>query len=197
MACSNRPSVSTRICRFLPLISLPASTPVRIDAGSPFFGALDALAIDDAGGGTGFSVRLLAAFGVERVMNAIQRAVAVPPDEVVVDRAAGWKIFRKVAPLAAGAQDIHDPVHHRAQICSPLAAAAPRWRNEPLDKRPLLIRQVARIAQIITIVSSLGSHPSTSAASPRIRTAFLESQPIQPIQQVLGRTLSLSISATR
>ncbi|MGZ8299447.1 MAG: hypothetical protein ACXWU5_03350, partial [Rhodoplanes sp.] len=47
---------------------------------------------------------------------------------------------------------------------------------------------------------SLGSHPSTSAASPRIRTAFLESQPIQPIQQVLGRTLkegdvvSISIS---
>ena len=27
MACSNRPSVSTRICRFLPLISLPASNP--------------------------------------------------------------------------------------------------------------------------------------------------------------------------
>ena len=119
---------------------------------TPLFGALDALAIDDAGGGTGFSVRLLAAFGVERVMNAIQRAIAVPPDEVVVDRAAGWKIFRKVAPLAAGAQDIHDPIHHRAQICSPLAAAAPRWRNERLDKRPLLIRQVARVSQVITIV---------------------------------------------
>ena len=119
---------------------------------APFFGALHALTIDDAGGGAGFSFRLLAAFDVECVMNAIQRAIAVPPDEVVVDRAAWRKIFRKVAPLAAGAQDIHDPIHHRAQICSPLAAAAPRWRNERLDKRPLLIRQVARVSQVITIV---------------------------------------------
>jgi hypothetical protein len=33
-------------------------------------------------------------------MNAIQHAIALPPDEVVVDRAVRRKILRKVAPLA-------------------------------------------------------------------------------------------------
>ena len=115
MACSNRPSVSTRICRFLPLICLPASKPCG-SMRPPFFGALHALAIDDAGGGACFSFRLLAAFDVERVMNAIEHAVAVPPNEIVVHRAARRKILRKLAPLAAGAQDIHHPVHHRAHV---------------------------------------------------------------------------------
>src|SRR5712691_5138113 len=101
MACSNRPSVSTRICRFLPLISLPASNPWG-SMPAPFFGALDALTIDDASGGASFSLRLLAAFDIERVMNAIQHAVALPPNEVIVVRAARRKILRKVAPLAAG-----------------------------------------------------------------------------------------------
>ena len=108
----------------------------------PFFGALHALTIDDASGGASFSLRLLTAFNVERVMDAIQYAVALPPDEIVVDCAARRKILRKVAPLAACAQDIHDPVHDRAHVGLPLAATASRWRNERLDKRPLVVRQV-------------------------------------------------------
>ncbi len=61
----------------------------------PFFGAFHALAIDDGGGGTGLSFRLLAAGDVERVVNAIQHTIAVPPDEVVVDRAVRRKVLRK------------------------------------------------------------------------------------------------------
>jgi hypothetical protein len=53
-----------------------------------------------------FPFRLLAAFDVERVMNAIQYTIALPPDEVVVDRTVRRKILREVAPLATGAQDI-------------------------------------------------------------------------------------------
>src|SRR4029077_8021651 len=78
--------------------------------------------------GASFSLRLLTAFNVERVMDAIQYAVALPPDEIVVDCAARRKILRKVAPLAACAQDIHDPVHDRAHVGLPLAATASRWR---------------------------------------------------------------------
>ena len=85
-------------------------------------------------------------------MNAIQHAVALPPNEVVVHRAARRKILRKVAPLAAGAQDIHHPVHDRAHLLSPLAAARFRGRNEGFNMRPLVIRQVARVSQVITIV---------------------------------------------
>ena len=115
---------SQRVDENMPLLALdrvPGIEPVRIDASPPFWHS-HTLTIDDACGGAPF--RLLAAFDIERVMNAIQHAVAVPPNEVVVDRAARRKIFRKVPPLAAGAQDIHDPVHDRAHVGSPLAAAA-------------------------------------------------------------------------
>jgi hypothetical protein len=47
----------------------------RIDARSPFFGALHALAVDDAGRGAGFPVRPLAALDVELVMDPIKRAI--------------------------------------------------------------------------------------------------------------------------
>ena len=122
-------------------------------------------------------------------MNTIEHAVALPPNEVVVDRAARWKILRKVTPLAAGTEDIHHPVHGRAHVGSPLTAAWLGWRNERFHKRPLVIRQVARVSQVITIVFRavlMRPHrgpPSNQAAS-------LESQTIQGIQQVLGRTLS-------
>ena len=85
-------------------------------------------------------------------MNAIQYAVALPPDEVVVDRAARWKILRKIAPLATGAQDVHHAVHNRTHVGAPLTSARLRRRNERLDIRPLVIRQIARVPQVITIV---------------------------------------------
>jgi len=119
---------------------------------APFFGALHALTIDDASGGASFPFRLLAAFDIECVMNAIQHAVALPPNEVVVDRAARWKILRKVAPLAAGAQDIHDPIHDRAHVGSSLAAAWFCRRNVALDMRPFIVGQIAWVSQLITIV---------------------------------------------
>src|ERR1700693_3483428 len=152
MAWSSRPSGSTRRCRFLPLISLPASKPCG-SMRPPFFCALHALTVDDGGGGTGLAVRPFAALNVERVMNAIEHAVALPPDEVVVHRATRRKILRNIAPLTTGAQDVHQAVHHRTHVGAALAAARPRRRNERRDNRPLLVREVARVPQMITIVS--------------------------------------------
>src|SRR5712675_2970540 len=119
---------------------------------SIFFGAFHALAIDDGGGGTGLSFRLLAAGDVERVVNAIQHTIALPPNEVVVDRAVRRKVLWKVAPLATGAQDIHHPVHDRTHVGPPLATARLRRRNQWCNIRPLVIREVARVPQVITIV---------------------------------------------
>ena len=155
---------------------------------APFFGALHALAIDDAGGGTGFSLRSLSALDAERVMNTIEHAVALPPNKVVVDRAARREILWKVTPLAAATEDIHHPVHDRAHVGSPLAAAWLGWRNEWFDKCPLVIRQVARVSQMITIVfRAVLMRPHRGPSSNQ--AASLESQMIQGIQQVLGRTL--------
>jgi len=74
MACSSRPNVSTRRCRFLPLIFLPASYPAD-RCGPPFFGAFHALAVDDGGGRARVALLLLTALLIERVMDAIQCAV--------------------------------------------------------------------------------------------------------------------------
>src|SRR5258705_9395738 len=118
----------------------------------PFFGAFHALAIDDGSGGAGFSLRLLAACDVEHMVNAIQNPIAVPPHEVVVDRAVGRKVLRKVAPLATGAQDIHHFVHDRTHVGPPLATAGLGWRNQWCNIGPLFICEVARVPQMITIV---------------------------------------------
>jgi hypothetical protein len=50
-------------------------------------------AIDDGGGGARFSFRLVAAFDVKRVMNAIQHAIALPPNEIIVHLLRGGKSF--------------------------------------------------------------------------------------------------------
>ena len=58
----------------MPLLALdqPARVePMRIDARPPFFSALHALAVNDAGGGAGFSFRLLAAFDLKRMMQTM------------------------------------------------------------------------------------------------------------------------------
>jgi hypothetical protein len=60
---------------------------------APLFGAFHALAVDNGGGGVGFSFRLLAACDIEHVMNAIQHTIAVPPDEVVWTVLYGGKSF--------------------------------------------------------------------------------------------------------
>src|SRR5882672_1017788 len=78
MAWSSKPSVSTSIWRFLPLTFCPHHSHAD-RCKPPFFGAFHALAIDNGGGGAGFSFRLLAACDVERVMNAIQHTIALPP----------------------------------------------------------------------------------------------------------------------
>ena len=46
----------------------------------PLFGALHALAVDDSGGRACLAFTLLAARGVKRVVDAVERAVIAPQD---------------------------------------------------------------------------------------------------------------------
>src|SRR5208282_6568885 len=158
-----------------------------------FFCALHALTVDDGGGGTGFAFRSFTAFDVERVMNAIQHAVALPPDEVVIHRAVWRKILRKIAPLTTGAQDIHQAVYHRTHVGAALTAARPRRRNEWLNNRPLPVREVARVSQMITIVSRPVFLCPHRRLSPTNQTASFETQMIPMTPQVLRRTLRVLV----
>ena len=109
MPCSSKPCVSTRTCRFLPLAACRhRSRGCRCEP--PFFSAFHTLTVDDAGRGAGFARGFLAALEVERMMDAIQRAVPVPQAEVIMHGASGRQILGQRAPLAAGAQNVITPL---------------------------------------------------------------------------------------
>ena len=83
-----------------------------------------------------------------------QGAVMLPAAEVEVDRAAGWQILWHRTPLAAGAQEVHQPVKNLADIDRALVAAPLSSGNLRLDQRPFLVGQVARIAQLAAVVAA-------------------------------------------
>src|SRR5450631_651537 len=89
----------------------------------PFFGAFDALTIDDTGRGAGFAFQFPAAFEVQRVMDAIQRAVIPPVAEITIQRAFWRQVFGNVTPLASRAQHIHHAVENFPHIDFALAPA--------------------------------------------------------------------------
>jgi hypothetical protein len=69
--------------------------------------------------------RPFAAFNIERVMNAIEHAVALPPDEVVVHRATRRKILRNIAQPVLKMYIRPSPPHAcRCGACRRQAAAA-------------------------------------------------------------------------
>ena len=84
-----------RIDQNMPLLALDQLAgieAVAVDA-SPPFSALFTLCVDDAGRGAGFARGFLAALEVERMMDAIQRAVPVPQAEVIMHGASGRQIL--------------------------------------------------------------------------------------------------------
>src|SRR4029453_2686732 len=109
MAWSSRPNVSTRMCRFLPLIFLPASYPCG-SMHAPLFLRFHALAVDDGGGRTGLPLLSIATLLVKRVGNSFQCAVIGPQVEVVIDRAFRGQVFRDRPPLTAGRENVHEAV---------------------------------------------------------------------------------------
>jgi hypothetical protein len=96
---------------------------------------------------------ILAALDVEIVMDAIERAVPVPQAEVIMHSAARRQALGQIAPLTAGAQDVHHAVDHLAHVDPSLAAAPLARRNERLDKRPFLVGEITRIAQPVAVVA--------------------------------------------
>ena len=127
----------------------------------PLFGAFHALAVDDAGRGACSAHGFLSALDVEHMMDAIQRAIPVPQAEVIVHGPSGRQLLGQRAPLAAGAEQVHHAVNHLADIDAPFAAARLARRDQRLDMRPLLIGQIARIEQLVAVVTG-AVHMDTS-----------------------------------
>ena len=87
-----------------------------------FFCAFDTLTVDDARGRARLAPHRFAAFDVQGVVDAIQRPVIVPKVKLFEQRAARRKILGHGTPLATGAHDVHQAVHHFPDINAPLAA---------------------------------------------------------------------------
>jgi hypothetical protein len=121
-------------------------------------------------------------------MDAIQRPIVVPQGEVAMHRAAGRKVLRKSAPLAAGAQDIHQAIDHVPHGDRALAAAPLRRRDQRFHKRPFLVGQVARIAKMAAVIA-MAVLVRPHRRHPAHRVTAIESQPIPMIQDVFGQTL--------
>src|ERR1700730_7806913 len=96
----------------------------------PLFRALHALAVDDAGRRARFTIHGFATLHVERVMNAIQRAVPVPKVEITNQWPLGRQIFENITPLAPRAQHIHEIVNDFPRLTRARPSATPgRWNN--------------------------------------------------------------------
>ena len=85
-------------------------------------------------------------------MDTPECAVPVPATEIVVHRAAWRQVFRQRRPLAASAQDEHHPVDDIPLGYRSLVATALGRRDQRADQRPLLVGQVAWIAQFAPII---------------------------------------------
>lgn len=139
-AWSKSPIVSTRICRFLPLIFCPRHT--RSDrCRPPFFSALHALAVDHTGRRASVSPSLLTALHVERMVDVLQGPVIVPEIEVVMQRALRREILGHISPLTARAENVHDAINAFAFVLHALASATLGRRNQRFDERPLIVGQ--------------------------------------------------------
>lgn len=118
----------------------------------PPFRALHALGVDNRGCRAGLAPGLLPAQNVESMVNAIERPVLVPAPQVVVHRAPRRQVLWQRRPLAAGAQDVHHTIEHRAHVDRPLVAAALRIQDQRADDRPLFVGQITRVAQLAAVV---------------------------------------------
>ena len=124
-------------------------------------------------------------------MDAPQRAISLPQVEIIMQRAARRQVLRDRPPLAAGAEDGHQPVDHRAHVDRPLAAAALRRAGSAappatLPRRSDLSGRAACCGLTVAVLRRPHQRP------PRSQAAATESQETQPIQYLLGQTLRCS-----
>jgi len=110
-----------------------------------------ALTVDDRGSWAGLSTLTLARGNIERMVDALQRAVPIPQHEVRMHCTLRRQVLRQRLPLATRREHVEDCVENLAHIdLAPTAAALGR-RDHRLSQRPFSIRQIARISQTVPL----------------------------------------------
>jgi len=85
------------------------------------------------------------------MMDTLQCAVPVPQLKIVVHRALRRQVLRQGLPLAAGPQDVENPVQHLTHIHLAFAPAVPRWRDQVLHKHPFGIDQITLVTKAAAV----------------------------------------------
>src|SRR5882762_7345920 len=94
---------------------------------------------------------MLAGLDIERVMDALQRAVPIPQHEVGMCGAFRRQVLRQRLPLAARREHVEDRVQNLADVhLAPTPTAFGR-RYRRFDQRPLAVAQIARVAQAVAV----------------------------------------------
>jgi hypothetical protein len=119
MACSSRPSVSTRICRFLPLISLPASKPCG-SMQAPLVWGLFCQAVSER-----------ASFFLDRFLCSTWSPVSSPRPAVLQSRRAQELSRLAVAPNLAAYSALARPHLDCSEHDGTLGAVGMTIRGEP------------------------------------------------------------------
>jgi len=110
-----------------------------------------ALTVDDRGGWAGLPTLTLACGNIERMVDALQRAVPIPQHEVRMRCALRRQILGQRLPLATRREHVENCVENLANIdLAPTTAALGRWDHR-LSQRPFSIRQIARISQTMPL----------------------------------------------
>ena len=113
------------------------------------FRGLGALAIDDPGRRDDIASQRRPSPPDERQIDPPPKALVAPEVEVVLHCGARRKALRQRTLLAAARQNIEDRVHHRPQVNFPRSPDAARRWQEKREQKPLRLRRVACINQVI------------------------------------------------
>lgn len=85
---------------------------------------------------------------------SIQCPVIIPKVKILKQRAAWRQVLGHRTPLAAGAQDVHQAVHHFPDINAPLAATTLGWGDQWRNMRPFFIRHITRVPQLAAVIGA-------------------------------------------
>ena len=137
-----------------PVTFLPASKPCG-SSEAPLLRSLGALAVDHRRRWARLAPFPVAYRHIERVVDALERAVPVPQHEVVMCRRLRRQVLGQRRPLAARPKNIEDPVEHLADVHVARPTAAPAGSlarsaptPHPSDRSGNASRAVQRLAGV-------------------------------------------------
>src|SRR5271156_2936 len=132
-----------------------------ISARTAGLGGLDTLGVDDRGAWAGLASNALAVPHDQQMVQGFPGPVVAKAHEPAICRLVWRKMLRQHAPGNTAPQDVEDCVHQLAHLPGPMPSGLGGRRQKWGEDFPFRVRQVARIAQVVSVMfcSGLGGPP--------------------------------------